>query len=378
MRYLIFEYQYEGHYIEYIRHILWYAKEYQPCDEFHIVVPNKYEKHLDSFPTSDKIFFHFLSDKILKRLSKTGKLSIITHSFVRCRTVAEYIKHYNIDKTILITSINYLFGIGLIIPQNSYISAIEYIIPRHRPDNISSLKKLEDRFRMWTYSHTKQLKNIFLLNDEDSAEIYNNNYRTSKFKFLPDPIDCIVNSNEYSAISNRRITILHAGRFRKEKGTFDIFEALRLLDDNERSKFKFILCGESIVPEDNERAKKEILDLSNIMDVEYHPGFVSEKFLHNLYVRSDYVLMPYHNYFQSSGNLGHAASYRKPVIGPGDGLLGNLIEKYSLGITLESLDATGIVKALRKILTSSNSKSYRFNDYVRRCSPYDFSRILLS
>ena len=363
---------------EYIRHILNYANENHQNDEFHIVVPNNYEKHLASFPSSDKFIFHYLSDKTVKQLLKPGKLSVIIHSVVRCKVVARYIKQYSIDKTILITSINYLFGIGLILPKDSYVSAIEYIIPRHRPDNISSFKKLEDRFRMWTYSHTKQLKNIFLLNDEESAEIYNKNYGTSKFKFIPDPIDCLVRSHPHTDKSSHKITILHAGRFRKEKGTFDIFEALRLLNDNERSKFKFILCGGSIIPEDNERAKNEILELDKIMEVEYHPGFVSEEFLHSLYERCDYVLMPYHNYFQSSGNLGHAASYRKPVIGPGVGLLGNLIEKYSLGIALESLDATGIVKALRKILTSSNSKSYRFNDYVKRCSPSDFSRILLS
>lgn len=372
MRYLIFEYQYEGHYTEYIRHILSYAKTHLPKDEIFLCVPNKYEDLCNGYlPQSDNFHFLYLSDEDLKILNKKGKFALLTHSYHRCKKISELIRTYNIDQTILITSIMYLCGIALFTPLNASISGIEYIMPRYR-ENISFTKKLEDKFRMWLYARTPQLKRVFLLNDEESVGFYNEKYSTSKFMFLPDPIDCKVDKNNPKRLNTDKITLLHAGCFRREKGTFDIIDALNLLNPEERKKFRFILCGKSAVPEDNELAKNKIKHLSELMDVEFYNSFVEELFLHKLYQECDYVLMPYHNYFQSSGNLGHAASYHKPVIGPNQGLLGRLIREYSLGYTVRTLDAYGIAETLREILRQPN-KEYRFEDYTRRCNPSNFA-----
>ena len=44
--------------------------------------------------------------------------------------------------------------------------------------------------------------------------------------------------------------------------------------------------------------------------------------------------MPYHITNLSSGVIGYAALFGKPVIGPSKGLLGHLINKYQLGETV--------------------------------------------
>ncbi len=374
MRYLIFEYKYEGHYVEYIRYLLTYAKTYLPDDIIHLVLSSSYKK--SNLPQSDNFLYHYLTDDEVSLINKTGKLSILTHSYYRCKTLSRYILKYTIDKTILLNSIDYIFGISLFTPKKSNISAIEYIIPRWRPTTIPLSKKLEDRVRLWLYSHTPQLRKLFLLNDEESAKIYNQTYKCSKFHFLPDPIEALPVKRKAKA--NDKIVLLHAGRFRKEKGTFDIIESLKKLLPEEREKFKFILCGGSEIKEDFERATKEIEHLEKMMEVEFYPGFVKEDFLHQLYINADFILIPYHNYFQSSGNLGHAASYGKPVIGPGSGLLGYLIRKYNLGYTLEELSPDSIVRVLRRILANGGKPNYNFKDYVTRCNPKEFARIIFN
>lgn len=45
--------------------------------------------------------------------------------------------------------------------------------------------------------------------------------------------------------------------------------------------------------------------------------------------------MPYHLTSLSSGVFGYAAVFNKPVIGPDNGLIGKLIQKYELGITTQ-------------------------------------------
>lgn len=372
MNYLIFEYKFEGHYLEYITYLLKYASTYLEEDVIHLVLSSAYKN--SQLPVSEKFKYHYLTDEELNLMNKSGKLSIITHSFHRCKILSRHILKYHIDKTILLNSIDYIFGISLFTPKNTKISAIEYIIPRWRPNTISVSKKLEDRVRLWLYSNTSQLRNLFLLNDEDSAKLYNQIYKCSKFHFLPDPISTLL--IDQKSDPNDKIVLLHAGRFRKEKGTFEIFEALKKLSPEERGKFKFILCGGSEIQEDFNRAVKEVKDLEKIMEVEFYPGFVDENFLHQLYRQADLILIPYHNYFQSSGNLGHAASYGKPVVGPGQGLLGNLIRKYKLGYTLEKLDYESLVSTLRYYLANRDKCDHNFEDYVRRCDPEEFARAL--
>lgn len=377
MRYLIFEYQYGGHFNEYIRHLLTYAVNKCPHDSITLVLPKNYKKHFDNgeLPLNGNIVVDYLTEDQVLKCKKKGRASTFIASYYRSGLVARYIAKYNVDKTILLTAINYLFWVWARIPRNAKIELIEYIIPRRREKKTTIAKRLYDNLRMWFVAHTPQIKRLYLLNDDESANYYNTDFHTSKFRFLPDPIDCI-NSNITTEHENK-IILLHAGRFRREKGTFEIIKALKSLSNEERCHFKFVLCGSSPVQADNDLTKKEMAELSEMMDVEFYNSFVDESFLHAQYSRADYILIPYQNFAQSSGNLGHAASYKKPVIGPEQGLLGFLIRKYHLGYTLDSLDAHGITKALRLILSGKSNEKYLFEQYTNRCSPDDFAKILL-
>lgn len=377
MKYLIFEYQYQGHYLEYVRHILTYASKHLPEDEIYLALPEAFDRHVKNgeLPHSSKFKYCYFTDDELASFQSTGKFAQFNQSYNLCKKLSALIKQYSIDRTILITAIPFILAMCIVLPRKAYVSAIEYIIPRRRLDCASSYKRCEDRFRMWLYAHTPQLKRLFLLNDEESAEYYNRKFHTDKFKFLPDPVDCVVEKTE--AGKDNKIVLLHAGRFRREKGTFIIIEGLKKLTPQEREQFKFILCGGSSVKEDEENAVKSMSELGKIMDVEFYNGFVKEEFLHELYNRADYVMIPYSVYYSSSGNLGHAASYEKPVIGPAQGLLGHLIEKYNLGLTLEALDSDCIARVLRKVLEGQHSK-HGFKEYAERCSPSQFSNILMT
>ena len=379
MNYLIFEYQIEGHYIEFFRHLLNYAITHKKKDIFFIASSYLLKKWVDDsyFPESENFKFIYLNKKIVDKLNRSGKIGNLYASIYRCKILKQLINKYSINKTILITLVKFFPFLPLIISRRSYISGIEYIIPYWRKNIISVPKRFEDKFRIWLYAHASALKNVYLLNDDKTPEIYNKDYNTNKFKFLPDPIDCLVTPQILNK-KDDKIILLHAGRFRKEKGTFLITTALKELTDQERKKIKFILCGSSIIKEDNDRAFRDMAELSSIMETEFYNDFVQEGFLHSLYVKSDFILIPYFNYYQSSGNLGHAASYGKPIIGPSQGLLGYLIDKYNLGYSLHNLDVDSLVIILKKIINNPFIGNYNYNEYVKRCCPDRFAEILLS
>lgn len=378
MRYLIFETQSQGHYAEYLTYIMRYAQILKPNDEFFFVVAKALETSIESgYKSNEKFHFIFLDELVTKEEKITnGIWNYFKQSIKGCRRVTKYIHEFNIDQTILISGNRYLFGYTFFTPKNSHISVIEYIIPRRQTGPVTLSKRILYKLKMSIYAYTRQLHSIFLLNDEESVEYYNETYRTTKFLYLPDPIESNSSIINPDIKKNNKITLLHAGKFRKEKGTFDIIEALSRLDKKEKSKVKFILCGNSEVEEDNERARKAVKNLSKDMDVEFHNKYVSEDFLHKLYVESDFILIPYYNFNQSSGNLGHAASYKKPVIGPGKGLLGALIKKYDLGYTIDDLGVEGLLQVLRKII-SRDRKIFHFDNYVKRCDPEYFAKLLL-
>lgn len=388
MNFLIFEYRYEGHYTEYLRHLLNYALETMPGDKVHCILSEKFKKHFNNgtLPTSNNFIISYLSPSDLSSSQATS--GTLQPDMKLARHIAQYIRHNSIDKTIFITSSNLLLKVAIQTGTATYLSAIQYIIPRHMEnlrkcgDSIWHRCKLRahrciDFLKMQLFALTPQVKALYLLNDEDSVEHYNRLFHTVKFRFLPDPIDCLTSAPADDNNKHNKITLLHAGKFHKGKGTFDIIEALMSIAPDQRERFRFILCGRSEIESDNTRAASMMTKLGELMDVEFYNDFVEEEFLHNLYRRADYILVPYHAYWASSGNLGHAASYHKPVIGPERGLLGTLIRKFHLGYTVKELSATGIADTLTSLL-SGPQEDYGFDKYTSRCSPTDFARILFT
>ena len=81
--------------------------------------------------------------------------------------------------------------------------------------------------------------------------------------------------------------------------------------------------------------------------------------------------MPYKITKLSSGVLGYAAVFKKPVIGPSDGLIGNLIKRNGLGMCLPYVSKDYIKKEFGKRLQAFETK------YVEKNDVSEFIRIIL-
>lgn len=83
------------------------------------------------------------------------------------------------------------------------------------------------------------------------------------------------------------------------------------------------------------------------------------------------MLTPYRNTSQSSGAIGYAAQYGKPVIGPLKGLLGYLIKHYRLGYQVDEVCANGIYTAISNFKRISVPDEYvkdnQLSDFLRLC-----------
>ena len=118
------------------------------------------------------------------------------------------------------------------------------------------------------------------------------------------------------------------------KGTIDILKSIIASKKGELKDSCFVFAGRI-----NKNTLNDFYDLLSVAKektrILVFDQFCSYDFLWNLCYSCDVILMPYHLTSLSSGILGYAAVFNKPVIGPDNGLIGNLIKKYELGISTQ-------------------------------------------
>jgi len=231
-----------------------------------------------------------------------------------------------------------------------------------------------------------RLEHIYILNDEDQAKFLNDKYSRSNFFIpLPDPI-LIPPKNR----SVRRFNLptkpegmkrfLVFGSLSERKGIFLILDVLQRLSNTITQQVEFVFAGK-IVDQSRDTFFKA-LDTLRIkrpnLRIHYLDIFVPYASIPEMFLKSDFILVPYLGSQASSGILGHAALYRKPVIGPDRGLVGKLIRSYSLGTTIAAMDANNLAESITNFSKKekTNTKSSEMQRYVEERHPTRFVETL--
>ena len=95
------------------------------------------------------------------------------------------------------------------------------------------------------------------------------------------------------------------------------------------------------------RERDGLLDIvKNKCQIVLYNEYCSKSFMADLFESSDCIVLPYEVTAQSSGLIGYAAHFRKPVIGPKTGLVGKLIRKYRLGIQPDDINPETLSMAI--------------------------------
>ena len=170
-------------------------------------------------------------------------------------------------------------------------------------------------------------------------------------------------------IPKEKTIYLHFGALEERKGTLDILKAILISEKKELENKAFVfagLVGTSI----KEQFYNLVGEGMAKTTIKIYDEFCDNDFLYNLCYTCDCILIPYKNTIQSSGVLGYASYFQKPVIGPNKNLLGRLISDNKLGIIIEDVSPEGLKDALMKDLPlcssqyASNHKIKDFNNII--------------
>ena len=325
-----------GHHLEYIHH-LYIGLANQPDSIGFFIVPNKFyhDKDLYVWPQANNIYFKELDDFN----GNAAKQSLLKKSYKKSQSLKEYIRKYDATDVILIDIINYLPFLPFFVSPKIRVRGILYRIYLYEWKVSRFDKKMADVLKYLLFSKFKVFDRVFILNDSTSAIYLNKLYKTDKFKYLPDPVASFSNYSPIDVrkkygIASDKIIFLHPGGMLPYKGTIEILKALSMMSVKQLAKLTIIFAGK-ITP----YIREEFWTLYNTVIENAHlvliEGFLSFEDLADLFYTCDYVLIPYKVKSQSSGIMGHAAFYNKPVVVAKGGVIGKTVAKYHLGLIIK-------------------------------------------
>lgn len=373
MNCLIFDLSISGHHLEYLHHYYEGARK-ETDNKYIFVIPSTFESVKDNYvwEKADNISFDFISQE---EVGNCFRGNVYIQGYKISKLLAFYVKRYKANRVIATMLTQLIPFAAFLVPSYCKVVGIIYSVYLYNQNELSRARRLAEKTRLWIAARSRTFNKVFILNDCWSAERLNRYYKTAKFMWLPDPVPQVDKAKLFNLRDELKISpndkiYLHFGGLDSRKGTLDILEALLLADKGILSEKVFIFAG---------KVSKEIKDsfygLKQQVDKKCRllvfDKFCSYEFLYNLCFTADVILMPYHKTNLSSGVLGYASVFEKPVIGPSDGLIGRLIKENKMGYCLENVNPDEIMKATMMPISRCQS------DYAMTNSADSFISIVI-
>lgn len=209
----------------------------------------------------------------------------------------------------------------------------------------------------------RNIRSVFVIIDEATARRLNRMHLTRKFVFVSDPVlrtRELFGLPEEAEERDDRLRFLLFGSLNRRKGIFMALEMCDRLSDEELARVRVDFVG-TVAGPDRAAFRERVRRIQTRDDraVQVTDRRVPYRALPAHFGSTDFVLLPYEATQASSGVLGIAADYGKPVICQGGGVFERHIDEYELGAAIQEMDAsrlTGYVKKLiakEEVLTCS-------------------------
>lgn len=302
---------------------------------------------------SDNISFDFLTEA---ETSAYNGAPILKLSKELTKILNDKIRKYKADKVLS------LFWFPLVpygafkFPKSVRISAIFYDVYLREVDSLSWKARLRNVINFVLLSKSNVIDTCFILNDANCAEALNAKFHSAKFKYLPDPFNLIEGNGELdfrkeNDIDKEKIIFAHFGGLSERKGTMIIMDSISRLTEDEKQKYVFVFAGRIY----NDIREQFYGSLENVSGARIivRDEFCSDGYLKSICESCNAILMPYKSTNRSSGILGYASQFQKPVIGPDNGLISDIIKSYGLGCRIDVNNLSELTKAYRDVAEGS-------------------------
>lgn len=378
MNIIIFNKTIGGHHLEYIHHLYMSAMNDME-DSFFFVLPESFNLVKDNmeWPYSSNIHIDLFGDG--KDTCSSGKLwKMLRNSWDNLTILRRYVKKYQAN-VVYCNVIMELLPFAPILLRKIKLLGVIYKIYLYEIERKSRIVVLFDKLIYWIISGASVFWKVFVLNDKASAERLNKLYNTNKFVPLPDPFvpiptDSLTDFRGGYGISYEKHLFVQFGTLCENKSTVDILESIKLLNAEERKKFSFAFAGK-VYDDIKTRFYSLVNELQGEVQIVVIDKYCSYYTFASMCMACDAILTPYRRTAQSSGLIGYAAQFHKPVIAPNRGLLGDLVKSYGLGLVIDDISPEMLVDAYRKV--ARGEVDIPNDNYCAQNSVEEFQKVIL-
>lgn len=385
MNKIIFDTSITGHHCEYISHLIDFLSVHDTGELNYIfVVHTEFEKNFPTIYNKGKEIRCVTWVQVTaEELIKIQKGNSLVTSFRTINVMETYAKRYTANHIVALDFHTIKYG-AIFKKLPCSLSSILFL-QFYRLSTRTFKEKIEFYKRYWITKlcvRNPKISKIYVLNDQETVDYMNNEFKKHCFEMLPDPIPHFEPLPEFDIykhykINQNRKIYLHIGSLGDRKGTLEVIEAAQLIPPSMQDKISILLVGKTgITYETLYNTKIKELDGETKVQLIWDNQFVSYNMMKSLFDQCDFVLLPYKNAEFSSGILGHAAASNKMVIATNAGLLKELVLKYNLGKLLDTNDAFNIALKMvevfdQKVFTEGQQS------FVKKHDPMVFASLLL-
>ena len=347
---MIFDIDLAGHHMEYLHHI--YVGALRNTEEkylFYLPKEFKDKKKLYKWELSDNVEFCYFSQQEINLCTCSN---IYVNAWRTSKLLKNKVLETKCDRVLLLSFVELLLFIVFLLPSDVKISGIIYRIYLYNRSQMGKFRRLLEFVRYKSAVRSKCIERLLVLNDSLSVNRLNNIFSTDKFHLLADPVPNV----DFSKLKNLRDELhipandkvyLHFGGLSRRKGTLDILNAIAISNKEDMQSRTFVIAGK-IYDEIQHDFQSLLIEARKNANVLVFDRFCTYEYLYDLCFTADVILIPYHLTNLSSGLLGYASLFQKPVIGPSGGLIGQLIRSFGLGITISHISSEELLKAINR------------------------------
>lgn len=367
MKKLIFFPSVTGHNLEFIHHL--YMGYVDSQEEAIFVLPERYneQKKLLDWPSCDRITFDLMSMEEMGQVYPSARK--------KAKLLHKYMRKNNVHEAFLSDIMGMMPYLPFYLGRRDHVYGLTFGIYLYRWKTRARWKNLIEGTFHWMMSRCHSIRRIYVGNDTSAPLYFNKLFHTDKYLYCPDPFNKQDVSYrdlraEYKIPSDRWI-MYHFGSMGGRKGTDYILRSILYMSQEVRKNYCFVFAG---IVQEKEKFYDYLKQINDNNVVLVFDKFCEFDFIQQWCMCCDAILIPYSQTHLSSGIIGYAAQYKKPVIGPSSGLIGKLIRRNHLGVVLDDFSSTSMLKAYNDVCNWTPLG----NNYIERNSVKSFNDIVIN
>ena len=363
---LIFEPEHQGHQLEWLRHLIRYAKvELAGVPVCFAVAPELVLGLTEGLGEDAEDNVRILPIAAWEAaLCRSRRL--VVSAFARWATVLRYAlrTHAGSIHILALDHLSLPLALGLGVGRRRKITgtlfrpSVHYrLIGKYRPSLPEHVRDLRKALLYRLMLRNRSLGTVLSLDPyfpDYAKQFYRGGQKVQLLHDPAHPASRIENSER--AIADRlpkgRVNFLHFGYLTERKGTLVLVEAMKSISAEYRHRIGVMLAGRAdpairnVLLEKWAALKQECPELH----LELEERRLSAGELEAVVQRAHVLLAPYQRFVGSSGVLLWAARAGKPIVTQDFGLMGPLVREFGLGAAIDTTDPGTIARAMMDIV----------------------------